>query len=81
MKDETRKNLIDVLQATEAVKFLLGIGELLTNRILIYDALGMQFRQVTVSRNPQCPICGQNPSITELKDEQQPACDLRTDQK
>ena len=69
------------LQATEAVKFLLGIGELLTNRILIYDALGMQFRQVTVSRNPRCPICGQNPSITELKDEQQPGCDLRTEQR
>ncbi len=73
--------VIGCLQATEALKFLLRVGQLLTDQILIYDALQMQFRKVKVSRNPRCPICGQNPSITELKDEQQPACDLRTDQK
>ena len=66
----TLPGVIGCLQATEALKFLLGIGKLLTNRILIYDALGMQFRQVSVNRNPQCPICGPEPSIRQLKDEE-----------
>ncbi len=66
----TLPGVIGCLQATEALKFLMGIGKLLTDRLLIYDALQMQFRQVRVNRNPQCPICGPEPSITELKDEQ-----------
>ncbi len=66
----TLPGVIGCLQATEALKFLMGIGKLLTDRLLIYDALQMQFRQVRVDRNPQCPICGPEPSITELKDEQ-----------
>jgi len=66
----TLPGVIGCLQATEALKFLMGIGKLLTDRLLIYDALQMQFRQVRVNRNPQCPVCGPEPSITELKDEQ-----------
>lgn len=61
--------VIGMIQATEALKYLLGMGELLAGRLLVYDALAMTFRTVKVRRNPHCPICGENPSITELKDE------------
>ena len=68
--------VVGTLQATEAVKFLLGQGELLTDSLLVYNALMMTFRKVALKRNPDCPLCGTNPSITELKDEVQAACDL-----
>jgi molybdopterin/thiamine biosynthesis adenylyltransferase len=61
--------VIGTVQATEAIKYLLGIGTLLTDRILTYDALDMEFRTVDVRRNVACPICGSNPGITELRDE------------
>jgi molybdopterin/thiamine biosynthesis adenylyltransferase len=61
--------VIGSIQATEAIKFLLGKGELLAGRILMYDALGMEFRTVAVKRNSKCPICGEAPTITELRDE------------
>ncbi|NIA06272.1 MAG: molybdopterin-synthase adenylyltransferase MoeB [Actinobacteria bacterium] len=69
--------VIGCLQATEVLKYLLGVGELLTDRLLIFDGLGLQFREVTVNRNPDCRICGREPSITELIDEEQAVCDLR----
>ncbi len=69
--------VIGSLQATEAIKYLLGIGDLLTNTLLTYNALSMEFRRVTLTKNPDCPICGQNPAITELKDEEQAVCDLK----
>ena len=68
--------VIGSLQATEAIKYLLGIGDLLTNTLLTYNALSMEFRRVTLKKNPDCPICGQKPSITELKDEEQAVCDI-----
>lgn len=68
--------VIGSLQATEAIKFLLGIGELLTDRLLVYDALTAGFRTVSVKRNPKCPLCGKNPGITRLEDQERPACDL-----
>jgi molybdopterin/thiamine biosynthesis adenylyltransferase len=49
--------VIGSIQATEAIKFLLGTGELLTNRLLVFDALGMQFRTVKLRRNRKCPLC------------------------
>jgi molybdopterin/thiamine biosynthesis adenylyltransferase len=61
--------VIGTLQATEALKYLLGVGELLSGKLLVYDALAMTFRTVKVRRNPHCPICGENPTITGLKDE------------
>lgn len=67
--------VIGSLQATEAIKYLLGIGDLLTNTLLTYNALSMEFRRVTLNKNPDCPICGQKPSITKLKDEEQAVCD------
>jgi molybdopterin-synthase adenylyltransferase len=51
--------VIGAIQATEAVKFLLGIGELLTSRLLTYDLLTMRFREVALGRNPDCPVCGE----------------------
>jgi molybdopterin/thiamine biosynthesis adenylyltransferase len=71
--------VIGTLQATEAIKFLLDKGELLTNRLLTYSALRMKFREVPLKRNPACPICGDHPSITELKDEvdAMTVCDLK----
>ncbi len=61
--------VIGSIQATEAIKFLLGKGELLVGRILMYDALGMKFRDVAINRNPNCPVCGEHPTITEIRDE------------
>ena len=71
--------VIGSIQATEAVKFLIGVGELLTGRLLIYDAEGMDFRNVNLKKNPKCPVCGENPSIFELKDELEAlnVCDLK----
>jgi molybdopterin/thiamine biosynthesis adenylyltransferase len=67
------------IQATEAAKYLLGIGELLTDRLLVYDALSMGFRTVNVARNRKCPLCGDSPTISRLQDEEQPiACDPET---
>jgi len=69
--------VIGTLQATEAVKYLLGLGKLLTGTLLTYDALEMDFRAVKLNRNPKCPLCGDEPEITELKDEEQQVCDLK----
>ncbi|HEY6839132.1 MAG TPA: molybdopterin-synthase adenylyltransferase MoeB [Geobacteraceae bacterium] len=61
--------VLGTIQATEAIKFLLGKGELLTDRLLTYNALRMRFREVPIRKSAKCPICGDNPTITELKDE------------
>ena len=68
--------VIGSLQATEAVKYILETGDLLTNALLTYDALKMTFRKVRLSRNPACPICGTQSRIVELNDEQEAVCDL-----
>ena len=60
--------LIGVVQATEAVKLILGTGETLNGRLMLYDALNMKFRELRLRRNPECPICGDNPTIKELID-------------
>ncbi len=70
--------VIGSLQAAEAIKYLLGIGDLLTGTLLTYNALTMDFRKVRLNRNSDCRICGENPQITELKDEEQVACDLKS---
>jgi sulfur-carrier protein adenylyltransferase/sulfurtransferase len=58
--------MIGVVQATEAVKLILGIGEPLVGRLLTYDALGMRFREVRLRRDPSCPLCGTSPTIKDL---------------
>src|SRR6266700_2181096 len=60
--------LIGCIQATEAVKLLLGQGEPLIGRLLLYDALQMRFREFKVRRNPKCPACGDHPTVTKLID-------------
>ncbi len=59
---------IGSIQATEVLKIILGIGEPLNGRLLLYDALSMEVRQVRVRRDPNCVVCGDNPTITELID-------------
>jgi adenylyltransferase/sulfurtransferase len=60
--------LIGVIQATEAVKLILGKGSPLIGRLVLYDALQMSFQEFRVRRNPRCPICGDHPTITQLID-------------
>jgi len=59
---------IGLIQATETVKLILGIGEPLVGRLLLYDALGMRFRELKLRKNPECPICGDHRTITQLID-------------
>jgi molybdopterin/thiamine biosynthesis adenylyltransferase/rhodanese-related sulfurtransferase/proteasome lid subunit RPN8/RPN11/molybdopterin converting factor small subunit len=63
--------IIGTIQATETIKLILGSGEPLIGRFLIYDALRMRFREVKVRRDPDCPVCGTHPTVTELIDYEQ----------
>jgi len=69
--------IIGTIQAVEALKYLLGVGEILTNRLLVCDSLGMHFREVEVGRNCECRVCGENPTIISLIDYEQAVCDLK----
>src|SRR5947208_8602030 len=60
--------LVGVIQATEAIKLILGQGDSLIGRLLLVDALGMKFRELKLRKNPDCPVCGKHPSITKLID-------------
>ena len=60
--------LVGSIQATDALKYFLGIGESLSSRLLLVDALSMTFREVRLKKNPNCPLCGENPTVTELID-------------
>jgi molybdopterin/thiamine biosynthesis adenylyltransferase/rhodanese-related sulfurtransferase len=60
--------LVGVIQATEVIKLILGIGETLVGRLLLVDALGMHFRTLKLRKNPDCPACGTHPTVTELID-------------
>ena len=68
--------LLGVIQATEVIKLILGSGEPLIGRLLLVDALGMHFRELRLRKNPECPVCGANPSIHELIDYNQ-FCGIR----
>jgi len=59
---------VGTIQATEVLKLILKVGEPLQNRLLLYDALAMDFRTVKIRRDPDCPLCGDNPTVTELID-------------
>jgi len=63
--------IIGVIQATESIKLMLGIGEPLIGRFLIYDALNMKFRELRLRKDPECPVCGTNPTVTKLIDYEQ----------
>jgi molybdopterin/thiamine biosynthesis adenylyltransferase len=60
--------LVGSIQATEALKLILGIGESLNSRLLLIDALSLTFREVKLKRNQDCPLCGDNPTVTQLID-------------
>jgi adenylyltransferase/sulfurtransferase len=60
--------VIGSIQATETIKLLVGAGDTLVGRLLLYDALEMRFREMRLRKDPSCPICGEHPSIRELQD-------------
>jgi adenylyltransferase/sulfurtransferase len=64
----TVAGIIGLVQATEAIKYIAGIGQLLSNRLFIFDALAMTCRTVAVTHNPDCPVCGKNPTIKTVQD-------------
>jgi len=68
--------IIGTIQATEALKLILGIGDPLIGRFLVYDALKMRFRELKLPRDPDCPVCGTRPSITTLR-ESAASCEVR----
>ncbi|MGE5581731.1 MAG: HesA/MoeB/ThiF family protein [Bacillota bacterium] len=71
--------MLGTVQAAEALKFIIGKGKLLTDRLLTFNALNMEYRIFNIKKDPKCAICSENPSLTELIDYEIPACDLRRD--
>ena len=69
--------VIGSLQAMEAIKYIIGKGELLTGKLLTYDALKMEFHTIKLPKDHHCAVCGDEPSITELIDYEQAECDLK----
>jgi len=67
--------LIGLIQATEAIKIITGLGETLIGRLLLYDALAMRFSTLAIAKDPSCPVCGDVPTITSLKEEHA-TCDI-----
>ena len=72
--------LVGVMQATEVIKLILGKGEPLIGRLLLIDALGMKFRELKLRKNPDCPVCGKNPTVTQLIDYNE-FCGIRGEEK
>src|SRR3954467_3937683 len=72
--------LIGVMQATEVIKLILGVGEPLIGRLLLIDALGMKFRELKLRKNPDCPVCGTHPTVTKLIDYNE-FCGIRGEEK
>lgn len=70
--------IIGTIQATEALKLILKIGKPLTDRLLDFDARRTAFREIRIKRNPSCPLCGTNPTITDLFDHEPESCELKT---
>src|SRR6202000_69489 len=60
--------LVGVIQATEVIKLILGVGDPLIGRLLLVDSLGMRFRELKLRKNPECPACGTHPTVTKLID-------------
>ncbi|HVZ60559.1 MAG TPA: molybdopterin-synthase adenylyltransferase MoeB [Terriglobales bacterium] len=72
--------LVGVMQATEAIKLILGAGEPLIGRLVLVDALAMKFRELKLRKNPDCPACGTHPTVTQLIDYNQ-FCGIRGEEK
>ncbi len=69
--------MLGTIQAAEALKYIVGTGELLTNQLLTFNAKTMDFRKVKVKKNPHCPLCGDHPTVNALTDYEQAPCDLK----
>ncbi len=69
--------MLGTIQATEVLKYLTGVGELLTDRLLSFNAKSMTFRTTKVRRQTTCPVCGAHPTVDKLVDYEQAACDLK----
>jgi molybdopterin/thiamine biosynthesis adenylyltransferase len=69
--------MLGTIQAAEALKFIIGNAPLLTNALLTFDALEMNFRKIAIRRNPDCVLCSDHPSITKVIDEEPPVCDIK----
>lgn len=69
--------MLGTMQATEVLKYFTGVGDLVSNRLLIFNAKTMEFRNAKFKRNPKCAVCGDHPTIRELIDYEQPVCDLK----
>ncbi len=69
--------VIGCLQAMEAIKYITGTGKLLTGSLLTYDGINQNFHKVKLPRAQNCAVCGEHPTITQLRDYEQPACDLK----
>src|SRR5579864_8622493 len=72
--------LVGIIQATEAIKLILGKGDPLIGRLLLVDALGMKFRELKLRKNPDCPVCGTHPTVTKLIDYNE-FCGIRGEEK
>lgn len=72
--------IVGLIQANEAIKLLLGLGDPLIGRLLLFDALAMKFREIKLKRDPKCPVCGDHPTVTELIDYNQ-FCGVHTEEK
>ncbi|MFC1816550.1 ThiF family adenylyltransferase [Thermodesulfobacteriota bacterium] len=68
--------MLGTIQAVECLKYITRVGDLLTNALLIFNAKTMDFRKVKIRPNKDCSICGDNPTIVQLRDEEQPVCDI-----
>jgi molybdopterin-synthase adenylyltransferase len=73
--------ILGTIQATEVLKYFTGVGELLTNRLLTFNAKTMDFRTIKGKHNSRCPVCGDHPTVTELVDYEQAVCDLQSHRK
>jgi len=65
---------IGLVQATEVLKLILGIGNSLAGRLLVYDALDLDYRVLNLGKNRACPLCGENPTITDVQAQQPAVC-------
>jgi rhodanese-related sulfurtransferase len=71
---------IGSIQVTEAIKLITGIGEPLVGRLMVYDALEMEYRKIKVRKDPNCALCGENPTVTELLEDYEDFCGAVSDE-
>ena len=71
--------MLGTIQAAETLKFITGVGELLTNGLLTFNAKNMSFRKIKLNKQESCPVCGTEPTITELVDSEQSVCELKSE--